>query len=139
MAAELTSAERRRFQLQCAAILAALATAPEKPEELLLEPAEAARRMNLGRTTVYEMIRNGGLRFVPRGKRGKLIPESEIQQWMTKNLRQGVVLHQEALAARVADTESRTNLGNNQKTPPSVRKGGLAGRLRGRGEQTPPT
>lgn len=131
-AVQLTSAERGRVQLKCAAILAALATAPEKPEEQLLEPAEAARRMKVGRTTIYEMIRDGRLQFVLKGKRGKLIPEAEIENWQTKNLRQGVGLRQESLAARVADTGSRRTIGNHQKTPPSIGKDGLAGRLQGR-------
>jgi excisionase family DNA binding protein len=131
-ATQLTASERARAQLQCAAILAALATAPEKPKEQLLEPAEAALRMNVGRTTVYEMLRDGRLEFVLKGKRGKLIPESEIENWKTKNLREGVGLRQESLDARVADTESRRTIGNHQKTPPSIGKDGLAGRLQGR-------
>ena len=131
-AAELTSAERRRLQFQCFVILAAIAAAPEKPEDELLEPTEAARRMNVGRTTVYEMLRDGRLRFVAKGKRGKLIPESEIENWKTKNLREGFGLRQESLEARVADTESRRKNGNNQKTPASLGKDGLAGRFQGR-------
>jgi excisionase family DNA binding protein len=124
-AVQLTSAERGRVQLQCAAILVGLATAPEKPEEQLLEPEEAARRMKVGRTTVYEMLRDGRLRFVAKGKRGKLIPASEIENWKTKNLREGIGLRQESLDARVAATDLRTTIVDNKKTPASVREGGL--------------
>jgi len=125
MASHLTPADRSRLQLKCAAILVALAVASERPEEELLEPTEAARRMKVGRTTVYEMLRNGSLRFVQKGKRGKLIPESEIENWKTKNLREGVGLRDESLDARVAATDLRTTIANNKKTPTPFREGGL--------------
>jgi excisionase family DNA binding protein len=124
-AVQLTSAERGRVQLQCAVILVGLATAPEKPEEQLLEPVEAARRMKVGRTTIYGMIRDGRLQFVLKGKRGKLIPASEIENWKTKNLREGVGLRPESLDARVAATDLRTTIADNKKTPTPFREGGL--------------
>jgi excisionase family DNA binding protein len=130
LAAGLSTSERRRVHLQCVVILGALATAPEKSdEEELVEPAEAARRMNVGRSTVYEMLQQGSLRYVQKGKRGKLIPASEIEAWMKKNLRQGAELHHASLEARVAATESRIANGNDKKTPTSIREVGLADRL----------
>jgi excisionase family DNA binding protein len=131
-AVELTAAERTRVQLLCAAIITALATAPEKPEPKLLTPAEAARAMNVGRTTVYEMLLDGRLQFIPKGRRGKLIPESEIENWKTKNLRQGAGLRDRSLDARVADVDSRRYFGKHQKAPPPLGEDGLATRLQRR-------
>jgi excisionase family DNA binding protein len=129
MAARLTPAERGRAQIQCLLILTALATAPEQREERLLDPAEAADRMGLSRTTVYEMLRDGRLPFVTKGKRGKSIPESEIENWIAQNLRCNAGLQPQSLDERVARVISRREVGIHQKTPTAVRKDGLASRL----------
>lgn len=130
----LSHADKMRLQLQCAAVLAALAVAPEQTTvEKLLEPAEAARKMNVGRTTVYEMLRDGRLRFVTKGKRGKLIPESEVDDWKVRNLRCGAAPAVTALDATVVSIESRRRkIGIDSETPPPIREGGVATRLQER-------
>lgn len=80
------------MQLCCAAILSALATAePTVNGEVLLEPDEAARRLKVSRSTVYEMMRLGRIRFVEKGlgERGRLVPESAIAEYVTKYSRVG--------------------------------------------------
>lgn len=118
---DLTPADRRRLQLQCAAVLAALAVAPAAEEELLLEPAEAARRMRVGRTTVYEMLRDGSLAFITKGKRGRLIPESEIEAWKLRNLRRGSDRPVTAIRARVEAAPGKENNVVNSQATPAVR------------------
>jgi excisionase family DNA binding protein len=128
IAERLTSLERRRAQLQCLLILTALATAPEKREEKLLEPAEAAHRMRVGRSKVYEMLRGGHLPFVSKGRRGKLIPESEIEGWIAQNLRLGAGLQHQSLDERVSRIDSRREIGIDKKGPPTIREDGVASR-----------
>jgi excisionase family DNA binding protein len=103
LAARLEPAERTRVQLQCAAILAALAQIPATPPggEALLEPAEVALRLRVGRSTVYEMLRDGRLRYVEKGERGRLVPESAIHEFIERQSKRAERLTHEAMRARV--------------------------------------
>ena len=89
MAAGLPPEERSKVLLQCAAILVALASAPPFVEERDLKPDEAAEQLGVSRSTLYEMLRDGLVSHIPKGKRGKLIPASEIASFRKRNLRRG--------------------------------------------------
>jgi excisionase family DNA binding protein len=54
--------------------------APSEPR-LLLRVDEAGRRLNLGRTVMYELIRSGQLRSVKVGKL-RLIPSSALVEFV---------------------------------------------------------
>jgi excisionase family DNA binding protein len=62
---------------------------PSAPEPLHLEPLaycveDAALVLALSRTTVYELIKEGLLKTVHRGKR-RIIPRTEIQAYLDKH------------------------------------------------------
>jgi len=50
-------------------------------ERLLIDPREAARRLSLGRTTVYEMLQRGELESISVG-RARRIPTDAIEEWL---------------------------------------------------------
>ena len=50
--------------------------------EILLTVPEAARRLPLGRTLVYELIATGSLPSLKIG-RARRIPASALEQWVT--------------------------------------------------------
>lgn len=52
-------------------------SATSSPEKLLLTTSEAAERLGIGRTTLYELIRAGKLRTIKIGRR-RLIPATAI-------------------------------------------------------------
>ena len=54
-------------------------------EDRLLRIPEAARLLGMGRTTVYQMIREGRLPVVRLGKRGVRIPISALTNWITEH------------------------------------------------------
>jgi len=107
-AAELEPADRARVQLRCAAILAALAQLPAAQHaEDLLEPIEVARRLHVGRSTVYEMLRDGRLRYVEKGRRGKLIPEGELRELITRQTRRASQATLDAVRAQVRSADGK--------------------------------
>ncbi len=109
-AADLGPAERARVQLRCAAILAALAQIPvaDQPDSLL-DPAGAAERLHMSRSTIYEMMKDGRLRYIEKGERGKLIPESAIQEFIERQARRAGRPTLEAIRARVKATDDRNH------------------------------
>ena len=66
--------------------------------ETLLTVKDVAKRLAVGRTTVYELISHGGLRTVKIG-RARRIPESALEEWIAERLRchadiLGIELHE---------------------------------------------
>jgi excisionase family DNA binding protein len=51
--------------------------------ENLLTVKDVATRLAIGRTTVYELIANGGLRTIKIG-RCRRIPESALDEWIAR-------------------------------------------------------
>ncbi len=51
--------------------------------EVLLRPEEAATALNLGRTTVYTLMRKGEIRSVKISK-NRRIPSSAIQEYVAR-------------------------------------------------------
>ena len=64
--------------------------------ETLLTVADVARRLAVGRTTVYELISHGGLRTIKIG-RARRIPESALENWIAQQLNE-----QEGMANQVS-------------------------------------
>ena len=59
----------------------------EDRELLLLSLQGVARTLGLSIETVKELISNGQLGFViPSGRKRKLVPQSEIDGWIARNL-----------------------------------------------------
>lgn len=58
------------------------AAAPSPSPEALLPVAEAARRLGIGRTTTFELIRSGQLRSVTVGRR-RLVPSDAIGEFVS--------------------------------------------------------
>lgn len=54
--------------------------------ESLLTVNEAAARLAVGRTTLYELISNHELRTVKIG-RSRRVPESAVEEWIVRRLR----------------------------------------------------
>lgn len=50
-------------------------------ERLLIDPREAAKRLSLGRTTVYELLQRGELESISVG-RARRIPMDAIEEWL---------------------------------------------------------
>jgi excisionase family DNA binding protein len=100
--AALNPAERAQVQLQCLAILAALAQTPVvENAEALHEPGEAAVRLHVSRSTIYEMLRDGRLSYIEKGERGKLIPESALREFIERQTKRAARPTIEAVRARV--------------------------------------
>lgn len=55
--------------------------ADREPEPLAVAPKEAARRSNLGRTTIYEALASGQLKSLKVGRR-RLILLEELRDWL---------------------------------------------------------
>jgi excisionase family DNA binding protein len=53
--------------------------------ETLLTVKDVATRLAIGRTTVYELIANGGLRTIKIG-RCRRIPESALDEWIARQV-----------------------------------------------------
>jgi len=53
--------------------------------ENLLTVKNVAKRLAIGRTTVYELIANGGLRTIKIG-RCRRIPESALEEWIARQV-----------------------------------------------------
>src|SRR5262249_34408616 len=101
-AADLDPSERAQVQLRCAVILAALAQIPVvRHDDGLLAPAEVATRLRVSRSTVYEMMGDGRLPYVETGERGKLIPESELREFIQRSTRKTSQPTLDAIRARV--------------------------------------
>jgi excisionase family DNA binding protein len=54
-------------------------------DEPLLDSAEAARLLNVPRSTLYELVRSRGLPHVRIGRRGLRFTRSGLQEWVAKN------------------------------------------------------
>lgn len=50
-------------------------------DELLIDVREAARRLSLGRTEVYQMVLSGELASIKRGRR-RLIAVIDLEDWV---------------------------------------------------------
>ncbi|GEM_PF-485061 len=81
---------RQEIALQVAAARARLMAAQSKkrrarrqdvPDTLLLSPEEAARRLSLGRTTLYALMKSGQVSSVKIGKR-RLVPARAIERYV---------------------------------------------------------
>jgi excisionase family DNA binding protein len=100
--AELESGQRARIQLQCAALLAGLAQVPAAHDiDELLDPAQAAERLHVSRSKIYEMMRDGTLQYIEIGERGRLILESQIREFGKRHIKRAGRLTDEAVRARV--------------------------------------
>jgi excisionase family DNA binding protein len=55
--------------------------------ETLLTVKDVAKRLAVGRTTVYELISRGGLKTIKIG-RARRIPESALDEWIGHHLDQ---------------------------------------------------
>ena len=53
-------------------------------EQLAFSPDDAARRLGLGHTTIYRLIREGQIRSVKVGRR-RLLPLAEIHKFLEAN------------------------------------------------------
>lgn len=62
---------------------AALASAPDDPPPALLTVEEAARRLRIGRTTCFRLIRTGELESVPVGRLRRIPPEA-LTEYVTR-------------------------------------------------------
>jgi excisionase family DNA binding protein len=109
LAAELAPADRGRVQLRLAAILAALAKIPATESDALYKPEEAATRLRVSRSTVYEMLRDGRLQYVKKGERGKVIPESAIREFAERETRRAGRPTLAAVHARVRAADDRND------------------------------
>jgi excisionase family DNA binding protein len=56
----------------------------EAQDKLLLSPVEAARRLGIGRSKIYELAADGALPVVRIGKLIKFSPEG-LRQWIEAN------------------------------------------------------
>jgi len=54
-------------------------------EEPLLDSAEAARLLNVPRSTLYELVRSRGLPYVRIGERGLRFTRAGLQEWVAQN------------------------------------------------------
>jgi excisionase family DNA binding protein len=107
-AVQLQPRERARVQLQCAAILAGLAQLPlAQEDEVLLEPIEVARRLHVGKSTVYEMLRDGRLPYVKNGRRGRLVAESELRELIMRQTRRASQATLDAVRAQVRSVDGK--------------------------------
>jgi excisionase family DNA binding protein len=59
--------------------------ATETLNEPLLDAAEAARLLNVPRTTLYELVRSRGLPHVRIGARGLRFTRAHLQEWISEN------------------------------------------------------
>lgn len=57
----------------------------DRLEEPLLDAAEAARLLNVPRSTLYELVRSRGLPHVRIGKRGLRFTREGLQEWVRHN------------------------------------------------------
>lgn len=62
----------------------------EMTERLLLRADEVARRLSLGRATVYLMMASGELPTLRKG-RAVRVPARALEQWIEQRTRAGVV------------------------------------------------
>lgn len=51
-------------------------------DKLLYSITEAAEKLDVGRTTIYELINSGRLHVVPIGKRGLRIAHAELERFI---------------------------------------------------------
>ncbi len=58
---------------------------PETLNEPLLNASEAARPLNVPRTTPYELVRSRRLSHVRVGVRGLRFTRADLQEWITEN------------------------------------------------------
>jgi excisionase family DNA binding protein len=61
-----------------------------EPEKMLLKAEEVARRLSLGRATVYLMMASGELPTFRKG-RAVRVPARALEQWLEKQTRPGSV------------------------------------------------
>ena len=60
----------------------------DNTDRVLLKADEVARRLSLGRATVYQMIASGELRTVRRG-RAVRVPVRSIDEWVERQIQRG--------------------------------------------------
>jgi excisionase family DNA binding protein len=78
-----------------------MSDAARTDDHLLVTPEEAARRLSLGRTTVYELMASGELRSVNIG-RCRRVPVSELCSFVAR-LTDGIVGRERPTAPRFLD------------------------------------
>lgn len=62
-------------------------TAEMSPRRILLRIPEVAQTLGLGRTTVYQLVKDGILPTVRIGRRGVRIPVDALNDWVTENIK----------------------------------------------------
>ena len=60
-----------------------------KPEPLLVRPEQAAKMCAIGRNAIYRLLADGSIRTIKLG-RSRLIPVSELQAWVQRQLEEDV-------------------------------------------------
>ena len=55
-------------------------------DRLLLTPAQCARRLGLGHTTVYSLISSGQIPSFLVGTRARRIPAAALDEWVSRQL-----------------------------------------------------
>jgi excisionase family DNA binding protein len=58
---------------------------PQRLDEPLLDAAQAARLLNVRRTTLYELVRSRGLPHVRIGERGLRFTRAGLAEWVEQN------------------------------------------------------
>ena len=61
-----------------------------KPVALAHQVPAACDRLGIGRTMLYELIKNGRIKVIKIGRR-TLVPESELQRLVAEQLTQGAI------------------------------------------------
>jgi excisionase family DNA binding protein len=66
-----------------------LAPIPQRPQPLLLSPAEVARALDLSRSTIYELMRAGTFPTIHIGRSAR-IPLKAVEAWVDQQTSQGL-------------------------------------------------
>lgn len=88
MTTTTTTLSRREPRSQCGRMMAA-AREEVKVSPLALSPERAAAAINCGRAHLYTMLRTGELRSIRVNGGRRIVPVSELEAWIARQLAAG--------------------------------------------------
>jgi len=56
------------------------------PSVLAVDIEEAGRRISVGRSAIYELIKAGKIRTVPAGRKKRVVPIFELERYLKDNV-----------------------------------------------------
>lgn len=56
------------------------------PSVLAVDIEEAGRRISVGRSAIYELIKAGKIRTVPAGRKKRVVPLFELERYLKDNV-----------------------------------------------------